>query len=156
MDQINRRELLVAAAATACLCAFGGTETAEAATTGPLDVGPLTNYAKDGITPTWLATETVAVVRNDGKLYATHGKCTHRGCTVKVDTTSPKPAYLCPCHHAGFDVEGKVLRPPASKSLERYAIAVDGKGHVIVDRSKTFDDTKWTDPASFIDMTKNS
>ncbi len=156
MEQMNRRDLLVAAAATACMCALGGPEALEAATTGPLDVGPLTSYKTDGITSTWLAPEIVSVVRSKGKLFATFAKCTHRGCTVKVDATAPAPAYSCPCHHAGFDIDGKVTRPPARTSLVRYAISVDSKGHVIVDRSKTFDDTKWTDPASFVDLSKNS
>jgi Rieske Fe-S protein len=152
MEQMNRRELLVAAAATACLCALGDPQTLLAATTGPLDIGPLTDYKADGITSKWIASEIVSVVRNKKKLYAHSAKCTHRGCTIRVDPGAP--TYTCPCHHAGFDLEGKVTRPPARTSLVRYAIAVDDKGHVIVDRSKQFTDAQWTDPASFIDLSK--
>ena len=40
--------------------------------------------------------------------------CTHRGC--KVEDKGDK--YVCPCHGAEFDLEGRVTKGPAKKDLE--------------------------------------
>lgn len=43
--------------------------------------------------------------------------CTHRGCTVDVKGAS----LVCPCHGSTYDREGRVLKGPAERSLERYS-----------------------------------
>ena len=43
--------------------------------------------------------------------------CTHRGCTVDVKGAS----LVCPCHGSTYDREGRVLRGPAERPLERYS-----------------------------------
>ena len=43
--------------------------------------------------------------------------CTHRGCTVDVKGVS----LVCPCHGSTYDREGRVLRGPAERPLERYS-----------------------------------
>jgi Rieske Fe-S protein len=46
--------------------------------------------------------------------------CTHRGCTVEV-----KGEHLvCPCHGSTYDREGRVLRGPAERALDRYEATV--------------------------------
>ena len=40
--------------------------------------------------------------------------CTHRGCTVE----DKDGKYVCPCHGAEFDLEGRVTKGPAKKDLE--------------------------------------
>jgi len=44
--------------------------------------------------------------------------CTHKGCVVAW--RYHQKMFLCPCHRAGFDVDGKVFAGPASKDLKRY------------------------------------
>jgi Rieske Fe-S protein len=152
MTQINRRELMVAAAATACACCLASPLDlmADTPATTTIDAGPLSGYSADGVTATWMKAPTkVAVIRHAGKLYASSTICTHHGCTIKLDTSSGG-VFACPCHHAGFDIAGNVTHRPAPTPLDRYAIAVDSKGHVIVDKSKSFSADKWTDPASFV------
>jgi cytochrome b6-f complex iron-sulfur subunit len=160
MESLNRREVLAVAAA-ACLCSVAGPAALLADdTTQPssqpstLDVGAKSDYATDGITSTWMSTNKVAIIRNDNKLYATTAVCTHRGCTVRAPGATTEPdrpyAFKCPCHGAQFDMDGKVLRGPARKSLARFAISVDSNGHVIVDMSQSFPDTDWDNPASFV------
>ena len=168
MDQLNRREILtIASAATAaCLCGLADSSVALAqqspstAPSGPttVDVGPKSDYSADGITDKWMdKTNGLAIVRAGGKLYASSAVCTHKGCIVKkapaaADGTPAASPYLCPCHKATYDIDGKVTKGPAKMSLNRFAISVDASGHVIVDKTTKFDDTQWDNPASFIAM----
>ena len=46
-------------------------------------------------------------------------KCTHLGCHVNWNTD--KQEYICPCHDAQFDIDGKVLGGPPPRPLDRYA-----------------------------------
>lgn len=52
---------------------------------------------------------------NDGTLSATSAKCTHMGCTVGWN--DEEKTWDCPCHGSRYDLQGKVLRGPASKDL---------------------------------------
>lgn len=56
----------------------------------------------------------------DGAFAAVSPICTHRGCTVDVQG----PRLVCPCHGSTYDREGRVLKGPAERSLERHHVAV--------------------------------
>jgi cytochrome b6-f complex iron-sulfur subunit len=153
MDQLNRREFVAAVACAACLCGLGNAAhlLADEPTTGPttLDVGPKSDYTTDGITTTWMKVPNrVAVIRHDGKIYACTTICTHKGGTL--NKAADDESFVCPNHHAMFDIEGNVTHKPAKRPLIRYAISVDGDGHVIVDKSTSFTAEQWNDPASFV------
>ncbi|MEA5511404.1 FAD-dependent oxidoreductase [Crocosphaera sp. UHCC 0190] len=45
--------------------------------------------------------------------------CTHQGCTVNKQEDG---TFLCPCHGALYDQQGKVLKGPAKQNLSRYKI----------------------------------
>jgi carotenoid phi-ring synthase / carotenoid chi-ring synthase len=45
--------------------------------------------------------------------------CTHQGCTVQKQTDGN---FVCPCHGAMYDREGKVIRGPANRDLPRFQI----------------------------------
>lgn len=45
--------------------------------------------------------------------------CTHQGCTVAMNDEGQ---FHCPCHGATFDTQGKVLRGPAQRNLEKFKI----------------------------------
>ncbi|MDJ0598310.1 MAG: FAD-dependent oxidoreductase [Crocosphaera sp.] len=44
-------------------------------------------------------------------------RCTHQGCTVKKQENG---TFLCPCHGAVYDKNGKVVKGPAEKDLSHY------------------------------------
>ena len=55
--------------------------------------------------------------------------CTHLGCLVKWE--SAKREFLCPCHAAIFDAEGRVVSGPAPAPLPPYKVKeVGGKVYV--------------------------
>lgn len=70
----------------------------------------------------------VAVIREEGKLYALSLVCTHLGCTVTVTPTG----LVCPCHGSGFDRQGRVLRGPAARPLPRYRVERQGENLVVI------------------------
>ena len=113
----------------------------------PVDVGLLTDFSKDGVNKKFAPKPNYFfLVRKGGKLYACSSICTHRyaALTVKEDE------FFCPRHKSEFSFDGTVTNGPAQDSLARYGISVDGDGHVIVDCSKEFNESKWDDAASFV------
>jgi nitrite reductase/ring-hydroxylating ferredoxin subunit len=113
----------------------------------PIDVGELKSFDHDGVYQKFAKRPNfIFLVREDGKLYACLSMCTHRyrPLTVKDDE------FYCPAHHSEFSFAGTVTKGPAEDSLPRYAISLDEKGHVMVDCSKEFRESKWDDAASFV------
>ena len=53
--------------------------------------------------------------------------CTHLQCTVNVDGAH----LLCPCHGSTYDREGRVLRGPAQRALQRYPATVTADGELV-------------------------
>jgi cytochrome b6-f complex iron-sulfur subunit len=157
-QRMNRRDFVTTAAAAAAglgvLGAAGGTPAAMGqATTQPaagagLDVGPKSGYVKDGPVTTWVHTNHVIVMRQDGKLFAMTSKCTHKHCDVKDAGGS----LHCPCHNSNFAYDGSATDGPATRGgpLPRFGISVNDAGNVIVDTKKVFKQDQWTDPASFV------
>jgi isorenieratene synthase len=56
---------------------------------------------------------------NKGTDQALSLTCTHQGCTV---SKQPDGKFLCPCHGALYDKNGKVLRGPAQRDLTKYKV----------------------------------
>ncbi|MCA9660208.1 MAG: Rieske (2Fe-2S) protein [Myxococcales bacterium] len=70
------------------------------------------------------------LVRNDnGEYLALSLKCTHLGCTVRVDDEAGDLA--CPCHGSRFTVTGEPTKGPADSPLSRYATQVEGDAVVV-------------------------
>ncbi len=53
--------------------------------------------------------------------------CTHQGCTVQPQADG---RFLCPCHGALYDSQGKVLREPAQRDLATFEIVQRRPGEV--------------------------
>ncbi len=153
MPDLNRRQFLMAAAATAAVISLPVLQTQAADTPAPpsgkpIDVGGIKSYDKDGINDKWAKKNKGGffVVRQDGKLYAATSTCTHRGATITLDNGE----MVCHQHNSHFSVQGTVTAGPAKASLPRYAISVDDNGHVQVDKSKQFAEKDWDDAAASV------
>ena len=70
----------------------------------------------------------VALLRQGEQVYALNLVCTHLGCTVNVTPTE----LICPCHGSSFDREGKVLKGPADRALERYQVEASGESYRVL------------------------
>lgn len=67
--------------------------------------------------------ERIALLRDGSGYYALSLVCTHLGCTVAVS----EDALSCPCHGSRFDRQGKVLKGPADRPLERIKVELHGE-----------------------------
>ncbi len=91
-------------------------------------IGTTADLDKNGL----LVANQVAVVRDpkdNNKVLAVKTVCTHKGCDVKWK--SDKKLYVCPCHDAEFEADGKVVEGPAKTPLQKYAAKIE-KGQVLV------------------------
>jgi len=70
-----------------------------------------------------LAEHDVYVLSGSEGLYALSGKCSHLGCSVRLQPEG----FSCPCHGARFDKEGRPLSGPAPAPLTRLLVTVDDR-----------------------------
>jgi nitrite reductase/ring-hydroxylating ferredoxin subunit len=147
MQDMNRREL-IAAAATACACAFCPEVTAlgaGAGTAAPIAVGTLKDFAKEAAYDKWVA-RGIVVIRQKDRVYATTSTCTHQGGRLGVQGA----LLACPRHGSQFKLTGEVAKGPAQRVLDRFAISVNKDGKIMVDTSKKFAQDKWDDAAAYV------
>lgn len=76
----------------------------------------------------WVVTETRSsawVLTSNGRDFVVFDpRCTHLGCPYRWDDQEKQ--FLCPCHTAVFDVDGRVVKGPPPRPLDRYAAKVAG------------------------------
>lgn len=60
----------------------------------------------------------------DGNYKALSAKCTHMGCTVQFEPSGD--FFLCECHGSEFNINGGVLRGPATLPLPQYVVTISG------------------------------
>jgi cytochrome b6-f complex iron-sulfur subunit len=100
----------------------------------------------DGGTGFWI----VNLQPQENKLIALNTVCTHLGCIPDWKPGDQK--YKCPCHGSGYYINGINFEGPTPRPLERFAIAVDPDGFVVVDQTKIFRQElgEWENPESFV------
>ena len=76
----------------------------------------------------------VYIIRaREGYFYALSAVCTHLGC---ITNWKPEDGIIaCPCHGSKFDPEGTKIAGPAPRPLPRYAMSLDDRGQLVVDKS---------------------
>jgi nitrite reductase/ring-hydroxylating ferredoxin subunit len=116
---------------------------------GPVAVGSLKDFAKDGVFDKFAKSHGFFMIRREGRLYAATSYCTHKRAAQLVSKATTKE-LACPKHGSTFALSGAVIRGPARQSLPRYAITATDQGRLTVDTSKQFEESKWNDPASYV------
>ena len=56
----------------------------------------------------------------NGKIYAVSANCTYEGCVVNWNPEGKN--WVCPCCGSTYSIEGKVLKGPATKDLQKIQI----------------------------------
>lgn len=95
---------------------------------GPVDMGPVEQFAPDSVTHFWQ--QGFLLVRRHSEFLALSHQCPHNKCSV--DYVPDRHVILCPCHGSRFDLTGAVLRGPARRPLRRYPVEVKNR-HVNVE-----------------------
>lgn len=76
-----------------------------------------------------VGSQVVIVVRTRSAYRAFSAVCTHLGCLVRWDPDGKE--FLCPCHAAVFDENGKVVSGPPPAPLPEFTVKeVGGKVYV--------------------------
>ena len=148
MPTINRRDFVLALCATAAGCAANNSNPA-APWTGPttFDLGPPSQLTQP-IDTRWLQSGGFFLIREDNKLYTLSATCTHKACPL----TTKGEGILCPCHGSRFTKEGQVQTGPATSPLPRFNISINQQGHVVVDRTKQYDEKSWQSPGASLTL----
>jgi cytochrome b6-f complex iron-sulfur subunit len=78
------------------------------------------------------AGRSVAILQDDGGVFAISRVCTHLGCLVN----SEPEGFNCPCHGSRFGFDGEVLKGPAPTTLPWLAVRRVGPGTYEIDEDK--------------------
>jgi len=90
------------------------------------DIGPATHYPPDSRT---VVTHIPAIVIHDAEgIRALSLTCSHLGCAIEERNFG----FECPCHSSRYDMNGVVLKGPATSNLRKFRLekSEDGNLHV--------------------------
>ena len=90
------------------------------------DIGLATNYPRNS--RTIVASVPAIVIHDDEGLHAVSLTCSHLGCTIEERNFG----FECPCHSSRYDLNGVVLKGPATADLRKLRVekTEDGNLHV--------------------------
>ena len=66
------------------------------------------------------------LISEDNQILALSNICTHLSC--RVNWKDETQTYACPCHAAGFDINGDVVDGPPPRPLQSFPVEVDENG----------------------------
>ncbi|MBI4321797.1 MAG: ubiquinol-cytochrome c reductase iron-sulfur subunit [Chloroflexi bacterium] len=81
-------------------------------------------FRKDGWIEESVRKSAWAVLQDGNTVVVYDPRCTHLGCAYRWDDA--KGVFLCPCHDAIFDIDGKVVAGPPPRPLDRLTSKVEG------------------------------
>jgi menaquinol-cytochrome c reductase iron-sulfur subunit len=61
--------------------------------------------------------------KSEMEVLAFSNKCTHLSC--RVNWNQDQQQYICPCHDAHFDINGKIISGPPPRPLDTYETKVE-------------------------------
>jgi cytochrome b6-f complex iron-sulfur subunit len=107
-------------------------------------------YLPGTVSTKWMKDYRVWIIREQDRIYALLGICTHLGCTPRWLEKEDK--FKCPCHGSGFYRSGVNFEGPAPRSLERLKVARAETGEILVDRSVKFlfENNGWDNPQAYL------
>lgn len=70
-----------------------------------------------------LVKEEYILVKNQDKIKVFSSNCTHRRCQIN---TVRDNQIVCPCHGSRFDLDGNVIKGPATRNLDELPFTVKG------------------------------
>ncbi len=90
------------------------------------DVGPASNYRLNSRTV--VAYIPAIIIHDKNGLRALSLTCSHLGCTIEQTNFG----FQCPCHSSRYDLDGVVLKGPATTNLRKLRLAetADGNLHI--------------------------
>ena len=68
--------------------------------------------------------------KSESEILVLSSRCTHLSCTVNWDEENR--VFICPCHDAAFDAEGKVVNGPPPEPLGHFEYSVDTEGIITI------------------------
>lgn len=143
------RRRFIQLASSCVVCGAAGLPASVHGSTGHLiEVGTLTDYPKDGISEKFIQHD-VFIVRHEGRLFAATAICPHKSNALFVSQQDPN-LILCSGHQSRFSPDGVPTEGPARRPLVRFAISLNDKGRLMVDKSLQFPKPQWGNPASFV------
>lgn len=93
------------------------------------DLGPVENLPRDALLN---ITEAQAVIRPTPEGFEAYSLvCPHLGCLVEPS----KDGYYCPCHGSRFELDGTVVKGPASDPMSKLELRISEEGHLLLDTS---------------------
>ena len=150
MHDLNRRQFIVTTGCIgASLLTGAWPVAAQDAPENIIDIGLLSDFAKDGLSEKW-ERNGFFVVRMENRLFAPSARCTHQ--SIGRLLPGDNGAMICPMHNSVWDKEGYIEQGPATRSLPRHAIRLDAKKHVIVHLTKVFEEKEWGNAEAFIKL----
>jgi cytochrome b6-f complex iron-sulfur subunit len=78
---------------------------------------------KEGITE--IKKHSVFIYKNGKKIEVLNAHCTHMGCILNFYKNKNK--FICPCHHSEFSINGKRIKGPAKRNLDKVAFKIKNK-----------------------------
>jgi cytochrome b6-f complex iron-sulfur subunit len=81
----------------------------------------------------WKSSQRFFVVRERDRVYALSARCAHLGCTV--NWFQDLRIFKCPCHGSEYHGNGANFAGPAPRPLDRFRIALNADGQLVVDTS---------------------
>jgi cytochrome b6-f complex iron-sulfur subunit len=82
----------------------------------------------------YLSDKRIFVIREQNKIRAVSGVCTHLGCTVQW--IEERSRWECPCHGSVFNMSGAVDKGPARSPLPWFDVSLTPDGLLLVDERK--------------------
>ncbi len=112
--------------------------------------GSPADYRPGTVSDRFLRQWRVFIVRDDSKVFAVYGKCSHLGCTPRWDGRADR--FKCPCHGSGFTSQGVNFEGPAPRPLERARVWLDRSGQLRVDVGTRFAQANWEAEGASVEL----